>query len=111
MIEFSNVLIDTQQVRDAIGFDRYSLRYSELTVEEIDIVLALPQVDQPCLIKRKANRSGSSFDSMKEYGVVAGLMRGNKYEIKVLVVYAERPTDDGYEYGLVDANQVKSIVK
>ncbi len=103
---------NAERVRNAINFHKFELDLSTLSVEEIDLLLSLPQVDSGCTIKTNPNKSGSAFSRMKEYGIIAGFMRGHDKSIRVLVVYTERPNDDDtFEYGFVSTSQIKHTPK
>jgi hypothetical protein len=103
---------NAEQVRNAINFHKFELDTSTLSIEENDLLLSLPQVDSVCVIKTNPNKSGSAFAQMKEYGIIAGFMRGHDKSIRVLVVYTERPNDDGtFEYGFVSPSQIKHVPK
>lgn len=96
-----------QRVRDSINFEKFAVQVTELTKEEINLLLTLPQVDSGCLVRTNPNKSGSAFSQMKEHAIIAGFMRGSTGTIRALVVYTERPDDDSYEYGFVDLSQIK----
>jgi rhodanese-related sulfurtransferase len=68
---------NAEQVRNAINFHKFELDTSTLSIEENDLLLSLPQVDSVCVIKTNPNKSGSAFAQMKEYGIIAGFMRGH----------------------------------
>lgn len=101
-----------ESVRQRINFERFQLDITTLSLAEVDLLLSVPEVDTGCRIKKMPNRSGSAFSQMTELGIVAGFMRSSDESIKVLVVYTERPNDDGsYDFGFVNLSQVKCLSK
>jgi hypothetical protein len=104
---------NAKKVRESINFHKFELDTSTLSLEEIDLLLSLPQVDSGCVIKTNPNnKSGSAFAQMREYGIIAGFMRGHDASIRVLVVYTERPNADGtFQYGFVACSQIKHAPK
>jgi hypothetical protein len=101
-----------ESIRQRINFDAFKLDTETLSIYEIDLLLSIPEVDTGCRIKKVNNKSGSAFSQMSELGIVAGFMRSSDESIKVLVVYTERPNDDGsYDFGFVGLGQVKHLSK
>ncbi len=96
-----------EAVRTKIKFEKFSIQPDDLSLEEIDLLLSLPEVDTGCRVRRAKNKSGSAFDQMWEMGIVCGFMRGSDKSLRVLVVYTERPEADGsYDFGFVATSQV-----
>ena len=97
-----------EAARTKIEFDKFKLQPEDLSVEEIDLLLSIPEVDSGCRVRRAKNKSGSAFDQMWELGIVCGFMRGADKSIRVLVVYTERPEADGsYDFGFVAIDQIR----
>ena len=95
-----------QRVRDAINFEQYAVPVSELSTQEIDLLLTLPQVDSGCMVRVNPNKSASAFAQMKEHALIGGFMRGSQGNLRVLVIYTERPDGNNFEYGFVDPSQI-----
>ena len=97
-----------EAVRERIEFDKFKLDPSSLTVEEIDMLLHLPEMDAGCLVRTNPpNKSGSAFSQMYEHCILAGFMRSG-FSIKALVVHTERQDADGsYDYSMVPLNHIK----
>jgi hypothetical protein len=95
-----------QAVRDRLRLEHFQLHTSEMSLEEIKLLLTLPQIDEGCVVKRAKTKSRSAFDSMREFGIIAGFLRGADKQIKILIVYTERPDGDCYEYGFVNPSQI-----
>jgi hypothetical protein len=96
-----------EAVRLSINFAKFAVTPEDLTSEEVDLLLTLPESDTGCRIRQAKNKSGSAFQQMWELGIVCGFMRGSEGNLRVLVVYTERPNADGsYDFGFVDTKQV-----
>jgi REP element-mobilizing transposase RayT len=96
-------------LREKLKFNEFALIAADLSLDEVNALLALPEVDTPCRIRRARNRSGSAFDQQSEPGLVAGFMRSSDTSIKVLVIYTERYDEEdatGRQWGFVDVVQV-----
>lgn len=100
-----------EAVREQIQFDKFKLDMTSLSADEEAELDSVPNLDTGVLVKTNPNKSGSAFSMMKEHAILAGFMRTD-FGIKALVVFTERPNDDGsFDFGFVKLSQLKKVTQ
>ena len=100
-------------VRAKLNFDSYELDPTTLGLEGLKVLESLPAYLERMWVKPYPHIKGSVFSGMKELCVVGGFMQGESKEVKVLVIYLERPvsSDGVFDFGLVSINQLLRMKK
>lgn len=97
-----------EATRDRIHFSQFAVTADSLSSEEVEAIARLPELDTGCKVRVNPNKSGSAFSQMWEMGILAGFVRSGSGAINALVVFTERPNDDGsYDFGFVPLSRFK----
>ena len=97
-----------EATRERIHFSQFAVTADSLSKDEVELLARLPELDTGCKVRTNPNKSGSAFSQMWEMGILAGFVRTDDGSLKALVVYTERPNDDGsYDFGFVALSKFK----
>ncbi len=97
-----------EATRERIRFNQFAVTAESLSPDEVAALARLPELDTGCKVRTNPNRSGSAFAQMWEMGILAGFVRTDDGTLKALVVFTERPNDDGsYDFGFVALSKFK----